>query len=180
MPPHRRRSTRLPDWDYTSQAWYFVTICAYQRKDLFGKIVQDQMVLNEFGRIVDQEWQRSAEIRHELRLDTHVVMPNHMHAIVIFDRTDETPRDISPPIRVGAHGRAPLQRPSRSLGSFIAGFKSRATKRINVLRGTPGMAVWQRGFYDHIIRNPRDLARIRRYIQNNPAQWSFDEYHVET
>ncbi len=73
---------------------------------------------------------------------------------------------------VGAHGRAPLQRAPRSLGSFVAGFKSRTTLLCNRLRGTPGHPLWQRGYYEHIIRNETELTRIRRYIEDNPARWS--------
>ena len=79
------------------------------------------------------------------------------------------------PPTVGAHGRAPLHRPPRSLGSFVAGYKSAATKRINVLRRTPGLSVWQRNYYEHVIRNDRDLAHIREYIAANPARWAEDE-----
>ena len=173
----RRDSLRLPSWDYASEAWYFVTICTHRRELLFGEIVDGQMVLHEFGEIVHEEWKRSAEIREELNLDSYIVMPNYLHGIVIFNPVDQTQPERSHRPRVGAHGRAPLHRLPRTLGSFIAGFKSRATKQINERRGTPGSAVWQRGFYDHVIRDQTDLARIRRYIRLNPMRWSLDRYH---
>ena len=91
----RRQSTRLQDWDYSAPAAYFVTICAYQRELLFGKVVDDQMVINDFGQIVDEEWSRSVDIRKELDLDDYVVMPNHLHGIVILQYTDAIGRQPS-------------------------------------------------------------------------------------
>ena len=105
--PRRRDSLRLSDWDYASPAWYFVTICAHRRKLIFGEVVDEKVVLNQLGAIVDEEWKRSADIREELNLDAYVVMPNHLHAIVIFDPIDRIPfeRNLRP--RVRAHGCAP-------------------------------------------------------------------------
>jgi len=157
-----------------------VTICARGKACVFGEIVGGEMHLNEGGRIVEAEWTRSAAIRKEIELDAFVIMPNHLHGIVMFTRHavgghGPFPREGLHPRSVGAHGRAPLQRPSRSLGSFIAGFKASATKRINDLRGTPGRAVWQRNYYEHVIRDDEDFARIHTYIAENPARWELDE-----
>ena len=174
-----RKTIRLPDWDYASSAWYFLTICTHHRISIFGRIVDDLMVLNALGRIADEEWKRSPEIRKQLGLDAYVIMPNHMHGIVILRREDDHIRRDSPQPSVGAHGGAPLQRPPRSLGSFVAGFKARVTKRINQHRRTPGTPVWQRGYFDHIVRDQRDLDRIRSYILHNPAKWALDKYHLE-
>ncbi len=134
------------------------------------------MVLNEWGQIVRDEWFRSAEIRAEIELfaDEFVVMPNHVHGIIwIVD-------DVGTTNHVGATGRS-LLRPrgpaARSLGSFIAGFKSAVTKRINARRGTPGMPVWQRNYYEHIIRNERALNAIRRYIAENSLRWHIDRHN---
>lgn len=174
---HHRRSLRLKGYDYAQAGAYFITICTNERKCLFGKVVDGEMRLNDTGRIVAEEWIKSAEIRREIEMDEWVVMPNHIHGIVII--TTE----------VGAHGRAPqppdvsstvtqgrssLYRPPKSLGSLIAGFKSAVTKRINAQRGTPGTPVWQSNYYEHIIRNEVSLDRIRNYIVNNPLQWALD------
>lgn len=163
-----RRSIRLKGYDYAQAGAYFVTICAHDRECLFGKVVDGTMRLNELGEIVRNAWLQSAEIRHEIVLhaDEMVVMPNHIHGIVWI---------VDDP--VGATGSVPL--PSngptpRSLASFVAGFKSAATKRINERRGTPGAPVWQRNYYEHIIRSDALLARIREYIVNNPLQWALD------
>jgi putative transposase len=134
--------------------------------------------LSAFGKIVEEEWHRSAAIRPEIELDEFVVMPDHIHGIVWMGIGQREPFTIRDP--VGAHRGAPLPvptpitdpghaRPPRSLGSFVAGFKSIVTKRINHLRGTPGTPVWQRNYYERIIRDHTALSRIRRYILANPA-----------
>jgi len=165
---HRRRSIRLKDWDYAQPGAYFVTIVAYGRELLFGQVVGDEIRLSAFGEIVRDEWLASADIRREIRLDEFVVMPNHLHGIVWIVADDDI---------VGATGRSPLppRGPTpRSLGAFIAGYKSAVTKRINEMRGTPGNPVWQRNYYEHIIRNERELDTIRHYIRDNPARWAED------
>ncbi len=182
---HHRRSVRLKGYDYAQPGAYFVTICTQNRECLFGENVAGKMRLNALWEIVRGEWFRSAEIRAEIELhpDEFVVMPNHIHGIVwIISHDDEysvgahggAPQN-GP--NVGAHCHAPLRRPPRSLGSFIAGFKSAVTKRINQRRGTPGAPVWQRNYYEHIIRDERALNAIRRYIAENPMRWHLDRYN---
>ena len=178
---HHRRSIRLRDYDYTQAGAYFVTLCAQGRECLFGTITAGEMVLNELGQIVHEEWKRSSEIRREIELDEFVVMPNHMHGIVWIVEMNDVRADGRPPQPnpVRAHGRAsqPPQRAPKSLGSFVAGFKSAVTKRINEQRGMPRVPVWQRNYYEHIIRNDADLQRIRQYIVNNPLKWELDQLH---
>ena len=99
-------------------------------------------------------------------MDVYVVMPNHIHGIVLILE--------HPAAAVGPHGRAPLCRSPRSLGSIIAGFKSVVTRRINQTRGTPGSPVWQRNYYEHVIRSEDELLRTRKYILNNPTGWFED------
>ncbi|KAB2893020.1 MAG: hypothetical protein D8M52_10235 [Chlorobi bacterium] len=162
-PPHHRRSIRLRGYDYSQSGAYFITICTYQRKCLFGEVVKAKMQLNELGEIVAEEWVKSAIIRPEIHLDEWIVMPDHFHGIVLLpDR-----------VEWGASGGKPiLYRPPRSLGSMIAGFKSAATIRINRLRGTPGTRVWLRNYYERIIRDEAALHKIRKYITNNPMKWA--------
>ena len=162
------------------------------------------MQLNDFGKIVLEEWEYTAEIRQEMVLDEFIVMPDHIHAIVMIQKP-ETPQGTlllnQRPVVVGTHGHASLhsteneldrkiqgvvpindhaplhhtenvlERKPRSLGSFVGGFKSAITTRINEHRGTPRVPVWQRNYYDHIIRNDHDLERVRSYIQTNPVRW---------
>ncbi len=126
------------------------------------------MVLNEYGEIVRDEWMKSGEIRNEIQLDEWVVMPNHVHAIVMIRCRGDRP--VAP--------ATPGPRP-KSIGSLMAGFKSAATKRINELRKTPGTKLWQRNYYEHIIRNETKLQKIREYIINNPKNWLNDENYLK-
>ncbi len=171
---HHRRSIRLKGYNYTHPGAYFVTICTYEHSCLFGRVVDGKMRLNGYGEMVRDEWFRSVNIRSEIELypDEFVVMPNHIHGIVwIVDN-------------VGATGRSPLpshyppRGPAKhSLSSFIAGFKSAVTKRINRHRHTPGGVVWQRNYYEHIIRTELALNAIRQYIRDNPLRWHLDQYN---
>jgi len=136
---------------------------------MFGEIINDNMFKNDYGCIVHGEWLRSGSIREELILDIFIVMPNHIHGIIAIDDVDHDSSNMT-----GAHGRAPLHRKPRSLGSFIAGFKARAAKRINELRGSPGAPVWQRNYYEHVIRSSRALEKVREYIETNPLRWALD------
>lgn len=169
---HHRRSTRLSSWDYSWPWWYYVTICTYDRRCLFGEIVDDKMQLNEIGEVVREEWMRTPIIRPESELDDFVIMPNHMHGIVIIDDSSKS--------GVGAIHESPLrrtvdQRRQMTLSKVIGRFKMNSAKRINLTRGTSGIPLWQRGFHDHIIRNDADLHRIRTYIAKNTLQWALDE-----
>jgi REP element-mobilizing transposase RayT len=189
---HHRASTRLPGFDYSLAGGYFITLVTFQREMLFGEIVDGTMKLNRRGGIVQEEWFRSAEIRKEIRLflDEFVVMPNHIHGIVwivdgkiVIDNNVGTTRHpdqiVNNNIVVGADGRPPLPMPSRkprSLGSFVAGFKSSVTKRIREELGETG--IWQRNYHDRIIRNERELDAIRKYIETNPYNWAKDEENI--
>jgi putative transposase len=139
---------------------YFVTICKYGRECILGEIRNGEMILNSLGKIVREEWLRTPSVRLEIELDEYIIMPNHLHGIIIIK---EIPAKRMVNL-VGTHGRASLQRKRRSLGAIIAGFKSAATKRINEKRKMPRMPVWQPRFYDRIIRNGKELNNIRDYI----------------
>lgn len=192
-----RCSIRLRGHDYRNAGAYFVTVCAFQRECLFGEVVDGVVRLTPFGEIVREEWLNTLALRPDVDLDAFVIMPNHFHAVIfIADDVDAgviRPATV-PGSPVGAHrcapgstggdggadtGRAhvgaPLRRQSGSLGSIVAGFKSAATKRINTLRDNPGCPVWQRNYYDRVIRSEKDLANIRQYIVDNPAKWDLDE-----
>jgi putative transposase len=179
-----RRSIRLKGYDYASTGGYFVTIVARGRKCLFGEIINSEMQLNQLGEIVREEWFRSAEVRKEIRLsqDELGIMPNHLHGIIwIFaklvgaDGVRPVPKQ--PLDQEGAH-RAPLQRPPRSLPSFIAGFKSSVTSRARRELGLTD--IWQCNYYEHIIRDQPDYERIANYIAINPSQWEKDEENINS
>jgi REP element-mobilizing transposase RayT len=160
-----------------------VTLCTYQRAELFGDVVDGLMALSPYGEVVWEEWFKTGVIRPYVRLDEteFVVMPNHIHGIIwIIDAGATRPPDDA---RVGATRRVaptggtptPPKGPAPgSIGAIIGQFKSAVTKRINALRGTPGAPVWQRNYYEHIIRDEQALAAIRRYITANPARWDLD------
>ncbi len=185
-----RRSIRLRDFDYSQTGAYFVTLCAWNKECLFGDVVDNEMRLNDFGRIVVREWSRTHEIRKEIALDEFCVMPNHIHGIIsIVGANGCSPEICSPGTPrvqhiVGANGclsepsgrsaESPLRMKSKSVSSFIAGYKSSVTKQINEIRHTPGTPVWQRNYYERVIRNEDELCRIRQYIRNNPLKWKSD------
>jgi REP element-mobilizing transposase RayT len=168
------RSIRYPGHDYSSPGAYFITLCAEGFKQIFGRIESGRVVHSLSGEIVREEWLRTPEIRAEIELDDFVVMPNHFHAIVWIRQITSAIDDAS--VRQGAHGRAPLQRGARTLGAMIAGFKSVTASRINQDRKSPGEPVWQRNYYERIIRDENELETTRSYIRLNPEKWESDEY----
>lgn len=173
-----RRSIRLQGYDYAQAGAYFVTICANNRECLFGEIAGDATVLNAFGHVVADEWLFSAEIRQEIELGEFVVMPNHFHGIVAI-----TDRERNAEGR-GTARRAPtvecFGKPvAGSLPTIVRSFKSAVTKRINEISQSPGVPVWQRSYYEHIIRDEADYARIAEYIADNPRRWAEDALHPD-
>ncbi len=171
---HHRRSIRLKGYDYSLSGAYFITICTYKRECYLGEIRNNEIILNDFGGIVRDEWLKTETIRSEIKLDKFVVMPNHVHGIVIINneccRGD---RPIAP--TTNERPIKPTGPNPKSIGSLIAGFKSIVTKRINQIRHTPGIPVWQRNYYEHIIRDETELNKIQKYIIYNPLNWESDE-----
>ena len=161
----QRRSIRLARYDYSQDGAYFLTLCVRARLSIFGQIVDGVMQLNECGSLVASEWCRTSAIRPRVALEEFVVMPNHFHAIIAIE-------DSRRGVLSYAHPR--FQSPSQSLGSIVRGLKSATTTLINSMRNSPGAPVWQRNYYEHVIRNESELIRIREYIFNNPHQWSLD------
>ncbi|MGC8765127.1 MAG: transposase [Brevinematia bacterium] len=190
---YRIESSRLKDWDYSSPGIYFITICTKDRLCLFGNIEKGEMIFSECGLIVKEEWEKSFDIRKELVCDAYVIMPNHIHAIIyILEKQKDCNVEVEthgqnnntiPNDNVETHSRASLRysntgvsyRPPKSISSFVAGFKSITTKRINILTNTKE-SIWQSRFYDHIIRNKKELNAIRKYIMHNPIKWQEDQY----
>jgi len=180
---YRIPSARAPFWDYSQEGQYFITICTANRECLFGQIEKHKMILSPIGEIVIREWHKSFEIRLELFCDSYIIMPNHLHGILRIENNIDN--NI-----VQTHGCASLPSPPphnksgiayrspRSISSFVAGFKSSATKNINQYRETPGSPVWQSRFHDHIIRNNAEYQRIRNYIENNPKNWHQDKFYI--
>ena len=167
---HHRKSIRLKEYDYTNPNWYYITICTYNKKDAFGDVKYGKMILNNYGKIVDEEWIKTKEIRKNIDLDDYVIMPNHFHGIIIINSSVGATRRVAP-----TKVKSTLQ--AGSLGAIIGQFKSKVTKRIR----SSGLEnfKWQRNYYEHIIRNEQDLYRIRTYIQKNPLRWELDEYYLK-
>jgi len=172
-----RCSLRLKGYDYSQSGAYFVTICTTGRLCLFGEVVEDRMRLNAYGEVVSEEWLRGADLRPYLQLSTDefVVMPNHIHGIVRIV-ADAASHHVD---GVGARRRrAPTEgfgKPvSGSIPTIIRAFKAATTKRIRAATGAPPGAVWQRNYYEHVIRNEKSLDRIRQYIADNPLSWAID------
>ncbi len=161
---HHRRSIRLKGYDYTRPGAYFVTICSQNRECLFGQIVNGEMRLNEFGEIVARTWYDLPNHVANVQLDAFVVMPNHVHAVIVITAVgagSERADSNSAPI------------PKRhALPEIVRQLKTFSARRINQRRGTPGTTVWQRNYYEHIVRNDGELNRIRKYIANNPLHWN--------
>lgn len=138
------------------------------------------MVLNDFGKIAHHEWLQTENIRDNVELDVFVIMPNHMHAI--FGIKADVHEFRRPTVRAYRDTKQPktnreFKSPSKTVGAIVRGYKSTVTKQINQIRETPGQKIWQRNYYEHIIRNEKSLERIRDYIQNNPASWQEDQNH---
>jgi putative transposase len=161
---HHRRSIRLADYDYTMQGVYFVTICTQDRQCWFGTIEDGHMQVNEYGRIVAECWEWLPQQYPYVHLDAWVVMPNHLHGIIVLGN------GIQGGSRTAPTGPAKY----KSLGRLIGAFKTISTRQVNLLCNTSTTPLWQRNYYEHIIRNENSLRRIRHYIINNPARWTLD------
>jgi len=145
MPGPERKSPRLPAYDYAAMGAYFVTVCARNRACVFGAVVSDEMRLNRVGRIVEECWSAITMHFPAVRLDPFVVMPNHVHGIVWLPRA----------------GHAP------PLPAVIGSFKSAASR-------AAGRPLWQRSFYDRVIRDEEELRALRQYVAQNPLRWALD------
>jgi REP element-mobilizing transposase RayT len=188
-----RQSIRLPDYNYASVGVYYVTVCVRERSCLFGEIVDGQMHVNALGQIVVAEWQRTPEVRPQIAPDEFVVMPNHVH--VIFAIVPHPANLGNMPDRERGRGElqfAPTQSPraqttsassfrspSQTVGAVIRGYKAATTKSVNLLCGAPGLPLWQRNYYEHIVRDEAELDRIRRYVSGNPGKWHEDDENPE-
>jgi putative transposase len=179
----QRRSIRLAQYDYRRCGAYFVTICTLNRECLFGEVTEGEMRLSDAGLVACDEWLRSGDMRREVELDQFVIMPNHLHGIVVIVDADGRRNDGDAPAgdhpAAGIH-RTPLQRlAGASLGALINGYKAAVTRSLTAAHAISGASVWQRNYYEHVIRNDEELQRIRQYIVDNPAKWALDRENPE-
>jgi putative transposase len=200
---HRRRSIRLPGYDYAQPGVYFVTICTHDRECVLGEVVGGSASFSPFGEVADECWRDLPSHFPGLLLDRFAVMPNHVHGIIVLggathasplrgdprasplrgDPRASTPRvdpcadalRVDPhasPLPVGTTAHGPR---SGSVAAIVGSLKSATTRRVNRVRGTPGAPFWQRGYYEHVIRDEGDLEKIRTYVAQNPISWELDE-----
>lgn len=164
----QRRSLRLKGYDYSQAGAYFVTICAHGKACLFGDVIGSEMKVNELGRKVQAVWDDLPVHYPHVATDVFVVMPNHVHGVVV--------------LRAGlgsdhAEMRAgfkPAPTARHGLSEIVRAFKTFSARRINEFRETSGAPVWQRNYYEHVIRDDADYNRIAEYIANNPQRWAED------
>lgn len=174
---YRIESIRLKEYDYSWSGYYFITICTKNRENLFGKIINNKMMLSAFGQLVKRHWQQISKIQNNISLDAFIVMPNHFHGIIIIKHTT-----VVETIHVEAIHELPLRgrakRRQMTLSKIIGKFKMNTAKQINKFRNMPGLPVWQCNYYERIVRDETELFRIREYIKNNPINWNGDRNNV--
>jgi putative transposase len=158
-----RRSVRLQGFDYSREGAYFVTVCAQNRACLFGDVDQEEMRLNDAGRLVRAVLNGLPDHYPHVALDAWVIMPNHVHGIVLLVGAGFKPAPT-----------ATADTTRHGLSEIVRAFKTFSARQINAIHGTPGTSVWQRNYYEHIIRDDASLNRIRQYIMENPPRWSED------
>jgi putative transposase len=169
----RRQSVRLPGYDYAQTGAYFITIVTQNRICLLGNIIDDQLILSDAGHIVQSVWKELPEHFAATATDTFVVMPNHVHGIIhIGNETKPVGAQHAAPS--GGIGLSRSNVRAGSLGAIVRSLKSAVTKRYNEKHAPSGFGLWQRNYYEHVIRDENSLIRIREYIATNPARWSID------
>ena len=181
VPLPRRRSVRLKSFDYSQPAAYFVTVCARDRKSLFGQIVLGKALLNVLGDIVNECWREIPVHFPGVELPIHVVMPNHLHGVLVF----HTRARHAVPLQIDL-GAASLASDveafgtprERSIPTVVRSFKAAVTKRARQVLRRPNLEVWQRGYYEHLIRDHEDFQNTWDYIRWNPQRWEFDEENM--
>ena len=179
-PVPQRRSPRLQGYDYAQAGAYFVTICTHNRAHLFGTIVDGVMVLNHAGKIAEDELVSIPEYwPQQVELEAFVVMPNHVHAILVLVGTAFLPSAAKHPAPATDTQKPDTQKRVPTLGTVVGNYKSGVTRRVREAQGEPELRVWQGRYYDHIIRSEAALNRIREYIMYNPARWREDTLYGE-
>lgn len=170
-----RKQNRLKGFDYSANGYYFVTICTKDREKYFGNIIDDKMILNNYGEIVKACWLEIPDHFPNVELDEFQIMPNHVHMIIIIHNVK---------MSVGNKNICSLQnnniswqtKLSGSLSSIIRGFKIGVTKKCRL--NNKKIIIWQKSFYDHIIRTENSLYFIREYIKDNPINWNRDRNYM--
>lgn len=171
----RRNSNRLKDYDYSQNGAYFITICTNDHQNHFGKVINGEVQLSTTGKIVSDWWYKIPEHFEGIDLDEFTVMPNHIHGIILIWNDKCGGEVISP---VNNNDNVSRVKKNPSLEEIIAYYKYQSTKTINSVRNSSGVKFWQRGYYDHIIRNEKALDQIREYIRYNYIKWDMDRENL--
>lgn len=172
-PDHHRRSVRLAGYDYRWPGAYFVTLCTYRHRCVLGQVVGEETVFSELGELVARCWSEIPAHSDRASLGEFVIMPNHLHGIIVLAGrgTPQRPKVAACPYdaqrRFGEAQRGPL-------ATIIGVYKSVVTRRVNAQLGASGTPFWQRNYYEHVIRDASDWGRIATYIASNPALWALD------
>jgi putative transposase len=162
---YHRRSIRLKHYDYSQPGYYFLTMCTNKGECIFGEITSNGMRLNEFGKIVRSYWHKLPERYPGTESVAFVVMPNHVHGIIrIAGAIHESPLRTRPT----QHRRNML------IPKMVGWFKMNTAKQINQIRHIQGFSIWQRNYWEHVIRNEKSMSRIFEYINSNPFRWHLD------
>jgi len=182
----QRRSIRLKTYDYSQSGWYFITICTQNHRCLFGKIIEDEMHLNSAGYMLQKEWMELPLRFNTIQLHEYIVMPNHFHGIIeivgapLVGARPETSILTSDKVK---YGEGQPQGIAPTIGNIVGRFKSITTNQY--IRGVKDQQwqafigkLWQRNYYEHIIRNEPAYLNIADYIQTNPQKWQQDIYYV--
>lgn len=157
----KRRNLRLQGYDYSWQGAYFVTLCTRDKQSLFGQIINSTMKLNPFGEVVESVWKEIPLHYPQINNQVFIVMPNHVHGIVTINQVERA-------------GSKPAPTKTYSLSEIIRAFKTYSSRRINELRNSQGTSVWQRSYYERVIRTENDYYQIGEYIFYNPSKWEED------
>lgn len=177
-----RHSIRLQEYDYSSSGMYFITICTQDKLCLFGEVVNGEMILNDMGKLAYNEWLKTAQLRTNIELGEFIIMPNHIHGIIIINTPATVGADCVRPNNIDnttGECNSPLRVSMQTLGSIIGGYKSTVTRQINNLNVVPKQKIWQRNYYEHIIRNEKSYNSITDYITTNPINWQSDDYFIK-
>ncbi len=168
----QRRSIRLPNYDYAHPGAYFVTVVAHRYLCIFGKVTDGCVELSDIGKIVYETWREIPDHFPNVANESLVVMPNHVHGVIVIQTSSVRARRASPlrdESKDYPHGVKP-----HSLGAIVGSFKSAVTRKIHNIRGYENRIIWQRNYYEHVIRDETDFERILKYIDTNPQNWKSD------
>lgn len=174
-PNQDRKSIRLPDYDYTQAGAYFITLVTHKRECLFGDLDQSQIQLSPIGNVIQEVWKSIPIHFPQTTVDHFVIMPNHIHGIITVVGARH-----AVPLPINKQNIEQFGKPtSGSIPTIIRSFKSEVTRRVNIMRQTPGESLWQRNYYERVIRNETEFQAIYDYILANPINWRDDEEFFE-